>query len=295
MKKLTLCLFVAFLVLNAYSQITVNASNNVGIKTTTPNEALEVNGNIRGNVAGALNISTGSGTFTAGPQNTAFCHLYTNVTNGFAINAPITMIYSYPINGYVSSQGVAYDIPFNTNYTQRLVIKGSGYIGINNSSPTCALDVTGIIKMNGSVVSSDARLKDNIKDLSGSLASLTNLHGVNYKLIPNAYETLTASLTPASLAKSDTSAVGTKQTSPKLLKPKPQEVDTALYNRNHIGFLAQEVQKVYPELVYADKNGILSVDYVSMIPILVESIKEQQSTINDLKAIVEQLKKKAGI
>jgi hypothetical protein len=38
--------------------------------------------------------------------------------------------------------------------------------------------------------------------------------------------------------------------------------------------LAQELQRVYPDLVYSDKNGILSVDYVSLIPVLVESIKE---------------------
>ena len=58
--------------------------------------------------------------------------------------------------------------------------------------------------------------------------------------------------------------------------------------------MAQEVQKVYPELVYADKNGILSVDYISMIPVLVESIKEQQIVIIELKAAIEELKKKVG-
>ena len=34
------------------------------------------------------------------------------------------------------------------------------------------------------------------------------------------------------------------------------------------------MQKVFPELVYADKEGILSIDYIGLIPVLVESIKE---------------------
>ena len=50
------------------------------------------------------------------------------------------------------------------------------------------------------------------------------------------------------------------------------------------GLIAQEVQKVYPNLVKEDKNGTLSVNYMGLIPILVESIKE-------LKAENELLKK----
>lgn len=294
MKKLTLFLLVAFIVLNAKSQITVSSNNNVGIKTTSPNEALEINGSIRGNISGALRINSGNGTLDIGAQNTAWTHIYTDRDN-FIFNKPITL-YSAAISGYVNSGGTAYDVLFRTNNTDRFIIKGStGYIGINNINPTCALDVTGIIKMNGvQVQTSDVRLKENIQDLSGSLASLNNLHGVKYRLIPNAFETLNASISPFSGINSDSTSMETKQTDQNLLKTKTPVMDTALYNRNHIGFLAQEVQKVYPELVYADKNGILSVDYISMIPILVESIKEQQVVIIELKAAIEELKKKVG-
>ena len=56
-----------------------------------------------------------------------------------------------------------------------------------------------------------------------------------------------------------------------------------------MGFLAQEVKNVYPDLVYADKNGILSVDYISLIPIIVESFKELDTRTSDYNALKQDL------
>jgi hypothetical protein len=42
-----------------------------------------------------------------------------------------------------------------------------------------------------------------------------------------------------------------------------------------IGLLAQEVQKVFPELVNEDKNGMLSLNYQGLIPILIKALKDQ--------------------
>ncbi|MFI5129055.1 MAG: tail fiber domain-containing protein [Chitinophagales bacterium] len=48
------------------------------------------------------------------------------------------------------------------------------------------------------------------------------------------------------------------------------------------GVLAQEVQKLLPQLVIADKDGMLSVNYSGFIPVLIECIKEQQIQIDAL-------------
>jgi len=45
------------------------------------------------------------------------------------------------------------------------------------------------------------------------------------------------------------------------------------------GILAQEVEKVFPELVKKNEQGYLSVNYSGLIPILIESTKEQQRQI----------------
>jgi hypothetical protein len=49
------------------------------------------------------------------------------------------------------------------------------------------------------------------------------------------------------------------------------------------GVVAQEVQKVLPEAVHEDDKGMLSVAYGNMIGLLIESIKEQQTQIDELK------------
>lgn len=64
------------------------------------------------------------------------------------------------------------------------------------------------------------------------------------------------------------------------------------------GLLAQELQKVYPQLVKEDEKGILSVNYSGLIPVLLEAIKELNSKVEilenenkEIKALAQQLLK----
>jgi len=50
-----------------------------------------------------------------------------------------------------------------------------------------------------------------------------------------------------------------------------------------VGVLAQQVQKVLPEVVSEDKNGYLNVDYGGIVPLLLEAIKELESRITYLE------------
>jgi len=45
-------------------------------------------------------------------------------------------------------------------------------------------------------------------------------------------------------------------------------------DRRHAGVIAQEVEKVLPEVVYTDKDGMKSVAYGNIIGLLIEAIKE---------------------
>jgi hypothetical protein len=56
-----------------------------------------------------------------------------------------------------------------------------------------------------------------------------------------------------------------------------------------IGLLAQELQAVFPELVKTANNseGTLSINYQGMIPVLLNAIKEQQTQIEELKALIK--------
>jgi hypothetical protein len=57
----------------------------------------------------------------------------------------------------------------------------------------------------------------------------------------------------------------------------------------HIGFLAQEVEQAFPQLVKTDQNGTKSVSYTHMVPVLLEAIKEQQAEMNTMKDRIDQL------
>lgn len=52
------------------------------------------------------------------------------------------------------------------------------------------------------------------------------------------------------------------------------------------GLIAQEVQKIFPELVKTDEEGMLSVDYVGLIPHLIEANKSLSARIEKLEAVL---------
>lgn len=73
---------------------------------------------------------------------------------------------------------------------------------------------------------------------------------------------------------------------PSLLSNEPDPVA----DKRHYGFVAQDVKEVFPELVYeSDSAGLLSVDYIGMVPILLEGMKEQQAQIDQQQQQIEEL------
>lgn len=125
----------------------------------------------------------------------------------------------------------------------------SSFVAINNMNPQYPLDVTGTIRTSSSVIqASDERLKKNITPLENALENISKLHGKRYE-----------------------KDVYFSNPERKKLAQSPTEVE--------YGVMAQEVQKVFPELVKTDANGIMGVNYSGLIPVLIEAVKEQQGQI----------------
>jgi hypothetical protein len=55
--------------------------------------------------------------------------------------------------------------------------------------------------------------------------------------------------------------------------------------KNNIGFIAQELEKEFPELITTNPDGTKGVKYQNAVAVLFEAIKEQQKQINQLKNI----------
>ena len=61
----------------------------------------------------------------------------------------------------------------------------------------------------------------------------------------------------------------------------------------HLGFLAQDLQKVVPEIVDKDgQTGMLSVNYPGLVPVLVKAIQEQQAIIQKQESRIATLEQR---
>ena len=136
---------------------------------------------------------------------------------------------------------------------------GMGNVGIGyggGAAPSEKLEVFGNIKATGTITPSDRRFKQNINPLQNSLAKILSLNGVSYDWRTKEFP-----------------ARGFDET-------------------KQLGFIAQEVEKVFPEVVRTGSDGFKGVDYVKLIPALVEALKAQQKQIDELKEELKQVKNK---
>ena len=59
--------------------------------------------------------------------------------------------------------------------------------------------------------------------------------------------------------------------------------------KQKIGLLAQDIEKVFPELV-SESNGIKSVNYQGLVPVLINAMKEQQRILSEQQSELDELK-----
>ena len=146
------------------------------------------------------------------------------------------------------------------------------------------------LRVNGVNITSDARLKENVQTLQNPLNIVSQLNGVsyNYKLSEiNKYREQDASKftevqnmqNGISNELSSNMGLTGKESEDKLYQNAVERKEAEDASRKRIGFLAQDIEKVLPELVQTDENGIKSIDYIGFIPLIVESLKEMQQTI----------------
>jgi hypothetical protein len=65
-----------------------------------------------------------------------------------------------------------------------------------------------------------------------------------------------------------------------------------LFSKTKYGLIAQELQKIYPDLVCKDGDGNLGVDYMGLVPILIKVVQSQQKKIDDLEGKINALLEK---
>lgn len=135
----------------------------------------------------------------------------------------------------------------------------AGKIGISRN-PSYQLDVNGNVRGNSFILYSGNLSKSNVKPIESAKDNLLKLMCISYVL--NECQ-LDYNKNNESLEENQ---------------------------KKHYGFLAQEVNELFPELVYEDDSGAYSIDYISFIPLMLAEIKQQHETIKSLKLELEYLK-----
>jgi Chaperone of endosialidase len=164
--------------------------------------------------------------------------------------------------------------------------KGTGSFEAGRFDMSGNLYATLDVFARGVKLTSDGRLKKNVLSLNSAtaLASILKLRGVFFDWKTDSLDKTLKDLSKITqVAKKDQDYVE------KLKKETQKSIAESV---NQLGFIAQEIQPVLPSAVSTDEKGGLSVNYIALIPVLVEAIKEQQAQIDLLKKEVETLKKK---
>lgn len=150
-----------------------------------------------------------------------------------------------------------YDVDNNiqaSGSTGFLALAANGNVGIGTATPTQKLQVVGNILANNVSVPSDLRYKINVETVPHALESLLQLRGARYEYNQTTFPEMHFN--------------GGKQ----------------------LGLIAQEVEKVFPSLVSTNADGMKSVNYTGLIPVLLEGMKSQQEQINILQKQLEEVR-----
>ena len=253
-----------------------NYNGNVGVGTTAPVGKFQV--------AGRTWLDNGSGDYAMRAQGlTVSFSAPANYSNGTdpgdglrntsfissgSAQRPVIIslrnIMSWPFWDIVMDPNDASDLKFSRAGSAPTLTLSAGNVGIGTTSPAATLHVNGsAILSQGYSMTSDARLKRDVKPLTEGLDIVLRLAPVRYTWKPVAE------------------------------RPVGKDLNLPL-NVEQVGFLAQDLEKVVPEAVNvpATADQTYSINEDKLIPILVQAIKDQQVEIQKLNARIGQLERK---
>ena len=173
-----------------------------------------------------------------------------------------TNISTYDNDTSALSAGHLFRTWSNTVWVNALRIMPSGVVGIRKDIPSYTLDVNGSVAGTSAYNNtSDRRLKQDIQPITGALDKVLALQGVTF----NWNKTVDPSLN--------------------------------LDDRNHLGFIAQDVEPVLPQVVStaSDAMQTKSLAYGDIVPVLAEAIKDLKAENDALKAELADIKKALGL
>ena len=286
MKKTLISIIFSISIMQVSAQLTVDVNGNIGVgdTITSYNSQLSVNGAGLNNAT--VFVNTGNREYgiysennvTTVLSNTNRVGVFGNATNltlsgtgrsigVFGSAANCTNGYNYGVFGVLGGNQNGGAIVGTINRILPLYPSINGRYAGYFVGPVMT---TGIITApNITVPSSAANVTDvSNLDIERSYQGIMSLTPVEYKQVYS--EELESEVIDT--ISSETLAELEKMVAEKKASERP-----------HFGFIAEEVQKIYPELVHEDSEGGLSVDYIGLIPLLIQTVQQLDAEVKALR------------
>ena len=161
--------------------------------------------------------------------------------------------------GYVTSSGVT-SVATSNGITGG-TITGTGTLSMSGSY-TGTFSVTGEIRATSDVTayySSDEKLKENVVEIDDAINKVKQVRGVEFDWTQE------------------------------YIDAKGGE-DNYFVRKHDVGVIAQEIEKVLPEVVATREDGTKAVKYDRVVALLISAVKEQQKQIEDLKEEINNIR-----
>ena len=282
---LSLYLLIA---ISASAQIRVSAEGSVGIKATANNNsALTVGAYNAGNASVGLTSSpdvmnkNNIGVEGAVNANSSYINntnygvlgILSSINYSHGRNYGVSGMIGYPFGGsffggtgvYGTHSTYFYSYPTNIYGAYAGYFTGPVYVSDNLTAPNY-------------FTLSDTRFSDNLtslgeRDNSGkaTLENVLNMNVVEYNLKSRLGEM------PTDVAPEKAEEI---RKSYEYLKSKEEK----MASRRHFGVDAEELQKLYPDLVLEGQDGYLSVNYSELVPLLIRSIQVLKQELDEIKS-----------
>jgi uncharacterized protein with ACT and thioredoxin-like domain len=206
------------------------------------------------------NVTVGNVLNVTDSASTAFFAMTNGATNGYVLQSDASGNASWVDAATLTVTGddlgnhtATTDVNLSGNWlsgdgdSEGIFIEADGDVGIGTSTPQAKFHVSGVVVATAAPVPSDFRFKEKIQPLQNATELVMQLDPVSYLYKNKAFPTEGF--------------------------PKKQQ----------IGFIAQDMEKVLPYLVYTRKDGYKMVDYAKITPVLTEAVQELNQRLEEVE------------